>query len=135
MTERDRQRLIDLILKRISEDDFLSGFPVNPINNTGYLLSELECGLRDKDAKNVEYAMILGFRFKLFDRQTVNVLCKLLAEDWHYKHEDIAQLMQKMKDPRCIEALYATALKTFAYLTHDNVFPVLLRIGLESGAM
>jgi hypothetical protein len=120
MNENDGQLLIDFGLKRISLDDFLSRFPVNPINNTGYLLSELECGLRGKNAKSVAYAMLLGFRFKLFDPQAVDILCRLMAEDWHQQHEDIAQLMQRIKDPRCIEVLYGTALKKFEYLVYNE---------------
>jgi hypothetical protein len=109
-----------LVRNRISEEAFLAKFPVNPRLEPSYVTRILEDAFKTKNASDVESAIYLGFRFKTFGADSVDILCKLLTEDWHRHHEDIAWLMQKLKDPRCVEALYQTALARFPYLAYDD---------------
>ena len=38
------------------------------------------------------------------------ILCDLLKYDWHESHEDIVMMLEEIRDPSCINALYETAL-------------------------
>jgi hypothetical protein len=126
MTPEERQLVIDLALGRISEDDFLMRFPANPRKQPAYVKQALEDADRSRDAVDAECAMLLGFRFG-FPPDTGDILCKLLQADWHMQHENIASALQKLKDPQCVEALYETALKQFAYLDYDESYALAVK--------
>lgn len=40
------------------------------------------------------------------DKTYTSVLCNLLKLDWHKGHEDIAEMLEAIKDPASIESLY-----------------------------
>ncbi len=63
--------------------------------------------------------MLLGFHFG-FPKESIDTLCKLILEDWHTQHENMAWQMQKLRDPRSVDCLYQTALAHFAYLEYDE---------------
>lgn len=120
MNPAQRQAVINLALKRISEEEFLSCFPSNPRLEPEYMKESLERALHEKNSADVEAAMLLGFTLKLFRAADANVLCRLLREDWHEQHEDIASVLQKLKDPATVECLHYAATKQFAYLAYDD---------------
>jgi hypothetical protein len=82
----------------------------------------LENAYKNKDAVVVEY----GKSIRLFDDELIStdkyveVLRKLLNENWHYRHEDIASILQGIKSPKSIEALYTAALSKFEHLNQDE---------------
>ncbi|HEY6252424.1 MAG TPA: hypothetical protein VI685_20915 [Candidatus Angelobacter sp.] len=94
-------------------------FPTNPKTDTGYILRALEQTLHTKRKADVECAMILWFHFG-FPDNTGPILCKLILEDWHTQHENMAAAMQKLRDPRTVDCLYQTALARFPYLEYDE---------------
>lgn len=48
------------------------------------------------------------------------VLCLLLGRDDHKGHEDIADTLQNLRDPRSVECLYERATRPLAYLTYND---------------
>jgi len=52
----------------------------------------------------------------------VPLLCELLLADFHTRHEDIALTLERLKDPRSLEALYHAAHAHFPYLDYDDNF-------------
>jgi hypothetical protein len=59
---------------------------------------------------------------KGFSNRLSEILCKLLQADWHYKHEDIARILQGLKDPSTVDCLYSAAELQFDYLNYDDTF-------------
>ena len=57
-----------------------------------------------------------------FSNKFSEIFCKLLQADWHYKHEDIAQILQGLKDPSTVDCLYRAAELQFDYLNYDDTF-------------
>ncbi len=45
----------------------------------------------------------------------LDILCKLILEDNHRMHEDIASWLQYLADPRSVECLYNAAQKKLSY--------------------
>ena len=76
----------------------------------------------DKSAEDIELLMPQIARAESISDETSAILIKLLQEDWHYKHEDIAMLLKKIKDPKTVEALYTAAKQKFDYLEYDDTF-------------
>ncbi|RZL32198.1 MAG: hypothetical protein EOP00_34230, partial [Pedobacter sp.] len=53
-------------------------------------------------------------------KEFVNFLCDLLEYDWHFDHEDVVQILQKIGDAQAINILHKTALRKFEYLEYDD---------------
>jgi hypothetical protein len=85
------------------------------------VLDLLEEAIVARSASDVESALTLLYQTKAMDG-AAPVLIKLLALPWHRKHEDITRLLQQLRDPAAVEALYAAALKKHDYLAYDNSY-------------
>jgi len=47
-------------------------------------------------------------------------LVQLLESPWHFGHEDITLVLQRIGDPRATEVLLKTATRKFEYLEYDD---------------
>ena len=122
MTDKEKDLIIKLASKKITVDEFEKHF-LHPHDSTA-VLDFLDKASNHKNSDDLYYAFLLGFSFKAFNSSYVELLNKLIVEDWHNKHEDIADLLKVLKSPKSIEALYQTALKKFEYLSYDNSVPL-----------
>lgn len=120
MTNAERELILDLIAHRISESDFLARFPIDPRSDPSSVTRILEQAYCTQNASDVEFGMYLGFHFNSFSQDSVEILCKLLVEDWHKQHEDIAWILQKLKDPASVGPLYWAANASLPYLAYDD---------------
>jgi hypothetical protein len=89
--------------------------------NSARILTRLEEAILSQSASDVESALTLLYQTKAMNG-AASVLIKLLALPWHRKHEDIARLLQQLRDPTAVEALYAAALEKHGYLAYDNSY-------------
>ena len=107
-----------LMQGQITKEEFLE---INAIIN---LRDEIERGLakayQKKSSDSVEKFIYLIFVFELFKIEYVNVLNKLLLSDWHYQHENIALLLQKIASPESLEFLYKAIELKPKYLEWDE---------------
>ena len=118
--EVEKQKLVsDFANKRISEHEFVLRYGVNFRNDQTKLLGELEQALASRSPNSVEYALLLGHIFG-WPRSAEIVLCKLLEEEWHTRHEDVAFTLQQLRPPCAVEPLYRAATKNLDYLAYDN---------------
>lgn len=108
-----------LTLGKISEDDFLLSFPYNPAKDKTYFLRALDGLLLSKNADDLEHVLLLGFHFG-FPEESAIVLCKLMLEEWHTQHENIALVLKDLRCPDSVDCLFSTALKKFLYLEYDE---------------
>ena len=79
----------------------------------------LEQSLASHEADEVELAVTLAHYFGL-QREQTPILCKLLLEDWHTSHENIASSLQKLADPRSTDSLRQASQFRLAYLDYDE---------------
>lgn len=122
MTTEEKKLILNLSLNLITKDAFFSQYPEDLIANKDYVLDELKKAYTEKNADDVEYSLLLGFLLKTFSNKYEEILCKLLSESWHYKHEDIVLILQDLKSAKCIDVLYETVFKKFNYLSYDNTY-------------
>lgn len=97
MNSFDKKLILDLALKKISERSFLKKFSIDCSNLEKTVMNLLNEVLATKNPDDVEYSMLLGFTFNLFNQDFSKVLTELLSQDWHYKHEDIVSILQELK--------------------------------------
>jgi hypothetical protein len=118
--DESKGRLVSaLALGRLSEDSFVAQFGVNPRTTPDVIRIELEQAFAEKSAAGVEYALVLGFVFG-WSRNWAPQLCKLMQEDWHYRHEDIASALQDLRVPSTVDCLYQAALRKHNHLAYDD---------------
>jgi hypothetical protein len=76
----------------------------------------------NKDADLVEEAIYGFLDSEGFSNKFSDIFCKLLQEDWHYRHEDIARILQGIKDPSTVDCLYNAVELQFDYLDYDDTY-------------
>ncbi len=126
MTDDEKKLVMNLALKSITKEEFLRSYPVDVQQDNNYVFQLLEDSLHRKDSDDVEHALLLGFSFG-FSEKVVPILCELIVQGWHCKHEDIASLLQKFKATQSIEYLYKTALAEYDYLDYDDSYALAVK--------
>jgi HEAT repeat protein len=82
-------------------------------------LRKLYDAILAKDAEQVEIALEKYFSTG-FLPEYVPALIELLGKPWHYCHEDIVSVLQRLKDSRAVDALYEEAHSEYDYLNYDD---------------
>src|SRR5258708_28479461 len=103
MTTGQRETVLNLMLNKISEDEFLRKFGVDRADGNKLSLDMLEEAHRRREPDDVEYGLGVGFRFG-FSPDHLGVLCQLSDEEWHMRHEDIVTALGTLHDKRAVEA-------------------------------
>lgn len=123
ISEKHKRLILDFILGRIEESEFLNQFPLDVKNDPQVVVKCLLEAESRKDGRLVESVLHLGFTFG-FASGCIPILCRLLLVDWHERQEDIISIFQKeLPDPSAVEPLYLIATKEFpedSILAIDN---------------
>jgi hypothetical protein len=107
---------------RKNKKEFINDFSTDVTEKPHYILQLLEIAYREKNAEDVELSLSLASMFDSISKEYSTILIKLLKADWHYKHEDIVLIFQKLKIPEAVDVIYETAMKRFKYLEYDDNF-------------
>ncbi|QDV17145.1 hypothetical protein Pan153_17800 [Gimesia panareensis] len=118
MKPKETELIIGLRSGVLSRDDFSACFP-SQIDST-YFKHELESALKNRDPDVVEDLLFLGFEFSLFTLQHTKLLCSLLNQGWHRSHEDVASILQTLKSPESVDALFTAVNTRYDYLSYDD---------------
>jgi hypothetical protein len=119
MDTAKRQLILAFAQGVFSEDSFIAQFGANPRTTPDIVDTELERGFAERSSDSVECALVLAFVFGL-SRKWAPLLCKLIEEDWHHSHEDIAEALQDIRVPSTVDCLYRTALRKHDYLAYND---------------
>jgi hypothetical protein len=103
----------------LSEESFIAQFGVNPRTTPDIVRTELERAFAERSPDDLECALVLAFVFGL-SRKWAPLLCKLIEEDWHHSHEDIADALQDIRGPSTVDRLYRAALRKHDYLAYND---------------
>lgn len=115
------KKVLELFTKQISKEKFLK---INAISDIKDVIAKgLVEAYHSKNAEAVEDLIILIYTYEIFDEGNINILNKLLLSDWHYKHEDIALLLEELSSIESIQYLYDAIELRPHYLTWDENFP------------
>lgn len=90
-------------------------------------IKELEIILNKKDSDELDFALYIISIYGLLNEDFSLVLCKLLEENWHYKHEDIAFMLQELKSPKAVDSLYVAAITEYDYLSYSDAQPLAVK--------
>lgn len=119
--EVDPQLILDLLLDRITESEFLAITGLEKESIPALSKSILARALAENDPDAVESGLFLMFRFGR-DPSSLDLLNALALESWHKRHEDIVFELGKIKDPSSVPVLAQTAVANHKYLENDEAF-------------
>jgi len=126
MTKAQVQLVLDLFSRRISENEFLTRFPLKLAKAPEVLREELQLATKHQDSGTVEHVMIVAKRFGLLAGLT-DIMRTLCFEDWHMQHENIAMAFQQLKDPLAVDGLYHMATTRYPYLDYDEAYALAVK--------
>ena len=119
MRTRRQQLILDMLVHRIPEDEFLRQIGIARESGSKLALSMLEDAYREHNGVDVEYGLHLGSWFG-FTPKFLDILIRLSDSDWHRRHEDVVTALDQLLDTRAIEALHRATLKHHPYLDYDD---------------
>ncbi|WDF64017.1 hypothetical protein [Flavobacterium sp. KACC 22763] len=109
-------RVEKLISKRLITDIFGSEVNINQI------VEVLNTSKVHKNELFLEVLLILIDHYKLKDKRLTNLLCELIVEEWHFKHEDIALSLKETSDPEIVDFLNIAIFLNLKYLEYDETY-------------
>ncbi len=112
----------------ITIEQFLEQYPVDPRKEKEHVHELLQYANANRGSRDLEAVLFVGHFFGLsrtvFSRSCVPLLNALLAEDWHINHDEIVFILQELRDPRSIEALYQAAFLRLEYMEYDDTYGI-----------
>jgi hypothetical protein len=119
MSEREQGLILDLLQSKLSEEEFRRDFPLAYGAEGTASLGILQRAFREHDPIAVEFGLYLAHRFGV-SQQHLEVLLALADVEWHERHEDVVDLLKKLKSPSSIAVLYRVAMKKYSYRAYDD---------------
>lgn len=120
MNQVHRNLILKLVANAISKEEFVEAYGSDPYTDKAHVLTLLQSAKAVKDAESFGYALILGFLFDTFTEAYLLLLNEAILEKWHFKHEDIASILYRLKSPQSVESLYQAAMTEHDYLDYDE---------------
>jgi hypothetical protein len=124
MLEADKQLLTDFLFRRISRADLLKKYSRDLEKDDNYIYDSFFGATETKNNDELELSLLmLLFNVRVtLEPRFIDLLCRLLGEEWHHKHEDIVFILQGIKSPQTVDALYSAIFKRLAYLQYDTTY-------------
>lgn len=127
MKNIDEDYFNKLIRNQISKQEFLNCIEIREEDLEDQILEYLNFSYNKKSSFDIEFGIYLLFKFKVYGNIHVDILIKLMQEEWHNQHENIASLFQKLKNVKTVECLYITVFKKFDYLLFDENYALAVK--------
>lgn len=124
MTNSQKESVLALLTKKISEPEFFQSYGVAPESMPGEILRALDAAEAERNRESMQFAMMLTARFSatISDSEMLSRFNRLIAHDWHESHEEMLRYLQRAASPASIAPVRdAIALKpALAYLDYDD---------------
>ncbi len=122
MSEFIKRFILGYFDTKMTQEELCASIGVKDTEFEHFLLTEIVQAYKQEDAGMIEYLIFTIFlaEEELNISSFVDILNKLILCKWHDKHEDIALLLQKIRDSESIEYLYKTIFLNPAYLEWDD---------------
>ncbi len=118
MTADEHKLILSLVKQGLPQLEFLRQFrgATDPAKLTASLLED---AFTNRNADDVEYALMVGFTFGFSDAH-VDVLIRLASVSWHRKHEDIITALGRLRDAKAGNVLWTATQQIPDYLAFDE---------------
>lgn len=122
MTEIEKQMIMDFSLQKISINDFKDKFDFKKQSIEDYIINSLKEAYDNENDEDIEYILLMYFSLNTFEFNITNteLLGNLIIAKWHNNHEDLAMILQKLKDPKSIIFLEKAMSLNLDYLKYND---------------
>lgn len=115
--DREKLEVIkNLSLNRCTKEEFVEKLNIGEYDYENFFLEIFHYVYNIKNADYVEFALVACARFGIYNNKFVDILCKLLKEKWHYRHENIVNVLQELKSSKSVQTLYEVIFIKYDYL-------------------
>ncbi|MBD2822911.1 HEAT repeat domain-containing protein [Xenorhabdus sp. 42] len=90
------------------------------------LCYDLELSISNNDADAIDLFLYFGAVIG-YDYSCISLLNELILMQWHYKHEDLAIILQHYKHPSSIDSLYQVSNFELEYLDFDDSYALAVK--------
>src|SRR5258708_4727760 len=105
MNEEQKKALIDVSMGVKPAKDLLKVFP-NEVADKEFVEQLIKNSMIKKDTEELDLILILCSHLNSITNFHSKILSDLLKENWHFKHEDVESILQKLKDPTTVDSLF-----------------------------
>lgn len=113
--------LISLMLEgKINIPDFVRIYPAGQGFCKKEIIESLEQALINHDDEKVDFYLIAAGCDGL-TKEYSKVLCLLLLETWHFKHEEILVALEEIRDPETIQPIVKSLELKLNYYTGNDI--------------
>ncbi|RKO80839.1 hypothetical protein C5E04_16525 [Pectobacterium parmentieri] len=109
-----------------SKEELIKRFDLECYSPAAFISKEIGIASKKENADELEDAITLVFIFNEKD-VPVEQLNFLLLEHWHYKHEDIASLLQDIRSESSVECLFKAIQEDYKYLSFDDSYALAIK--------
>lgn len=104
----------------ISYEEFVRRTGLDPVGQPGFIEQALRDALLSQDAPTLSRVLSYCWHFKLLTPSCAQLLAALLLQPWHQEHEDLAHVLQGFRVPATADTLAQVALIKHDYLKYNN---------------
>lgn len=90
------------------------------------ICSDLEIALNRKDFDAVDLFLYFGSVVK-YEYKCISILNELILSKWHYKHEDLALILQHYQQASSVNPLYQASSLNLDYLDFDDSYALAVK--------
>ena len=121
MVKKDKELILNWITKKISSEEFWNSFGIDR-KKFDYILETLNKGFKEENSELIEYSLLIYFKSfdGFFNKDNSQILYDLIIENWHRNHEDIARIIQKIRDVNSIPFLVKEMCLNLEYLEYND---------------
>jgi|GEM_PF-4595722 len=80
-----------------------------PFLYTNQIINAINVASDNRDEEKLEL-LLFAADWDGLDNSYTKLFCELVVADWHFSQEDIAMMLEEIKDPISVECLYIAAL-------------------------
>ena len=112
-----REILDEIEEQQIGLGDYLPRIPYHAFLYTNDLVAEIIAAYHQREPEILQDLLAIAARDGVNDRYT-EILCEIMKNEWFWINEEIAMLLEDIRDPASVDTLYTTALNI---PPHDEV--------------
>ena len=135
MTNEEKKLILSAATQKISKKEFFKKFPIDLMDGRDHSTRYLEEAIENQDGDGLDCRLMLLGILGGGVEDHVPILCRLIKEKWHERHEDLATIFQDLADPRTVDVLFETSQTYFDYLDYNDSFALHVKCAYALGAI
>jgi hypothetical protein len=116
VTSEELGLLIAYLVGRLSYEEYVARSGVDHLWHAESFERELRAASVEQDGDTLDWLLVLGVKRDLVDTRLAPLLASLLLEEWHTRHDELARILQDLRDPAVADTLAAAATTIPPYL-------------------